>query len=253
MKIDYKNLSIEQVAICDILRKYKLSAMAEILARQFANPNNEFRNFEERLKEAIDAEVQKREKNKLDRLIKNATLKYPDATLDEKLQRPERKIDLNLIDSLCECSWIPKARILSITGATGTGKSYLACALAVTAMMKGYSAKYIPTNILIAELQQASATNTIIEYVNAISGYDLLVLDDFGYSEEVNTKKKPMNYHRLFEVLNARENRKATIIAAQIPRSDWYDLFRNDTYADACMDRITKSNFLIELEGPSLR
>ena len=62
-----------------------------------------------------------------------------------------------------------------------------------------------------------------------------------------------MNYHRLFEVLNARENRKATIIAAQIPRSDWYDLFRNDTYADACMDRITKSNFLIELEGPSLR
>ena len=57
----------------------------------------------------------------------------------------------------------------------------------------------------------------------------------------------------LFEVLNARENRKVTIIAAQIPRSDWYDLFRNDTYADACMDRITKSNFLIELEGPSLR
>ena len=91
MKINYENLNIEQVAICDILRKYKLSAMAENLARQFANPNNEFRNFGERLKEAIDVEVQKREKNKLDRLIKNATLKYPEATLDEKLQRPRRQ------------------------------------------------------------------------------------------------------------------------------------------------------------------
>ena len=120
-------------------------------------------------------------------------------------------------------------------------------------MMKEFSAKYIPTNTLIAELQKASATNTTIDYLNEISSFDLLIIDDFGYSEDENTRKKPMNYHRLFEVLNARENRKATIIAAQIPRADWYDLFRNDTYADACMDRIVKGNYLIELEGPSLR
>jgi len=158
-----------------------------------------------------------------------------------------------LIDALSKCNWIPEAKILSITGATGTGKSYLACALAISAMQKGFSAKYLPTNVLIAELQESSATNTTIEYLNDISDFDLLILDDFGYSEEEATKKKPMNYHRLFEVLNAREGRKATIIAAQIPRSDWYDLFRNDTYADACMDRIVKGNYLLELEGPSMR
>ena len=253
MKISYTNLSIEQVGICDSLRKFKLSVMAETLARQFENPNNELRKFEDRLKEAIDAETQQRSRNKLEKLIKQATLKYPAATLDEKLQYPERKIDLGMIDSLCECSWITNAKILSITGATGTGKSYLACAVAITAMMKGFSAKYIPTSNLIAELQRASATNTTIDYLNEISSFDLLIIDDFGYSEDESTRKKPMNYHRLFEVLNARENRKATIIAAQIPRSDWYDLFRNDTYADACMDRIVKGNYLIELEGPSLR
>ena len=112
MKDNYKNLSTVQVAICDSLRKFKLSVMAENLAGQFANPNNELRHFEDRLKEAIDAESQKRSKNKLDKLIKQATLKYPAATLDEKLQLPERKIDLELIDSLCECSWITNAKIL---------------------------------------------------------------------------------------------------------------------------------------------
>lgn len=102
-------------------------------------------------------------------------------------------------------------------------------------------------------MKTASATNTTIEYLNMISDYDLLIIDDFGYSADEVTKRKPLNYHRMFEVLNAREQRKATIIAAQIPRSDWYDLFNNDTYADACMDRIVKGNYLLELEGPSMR
>lgn len=253
MEFDYTNLTVEQISICDRLRKLKMSAMAEVLARQFANPNTELTPFCDRLNEAINAEVQLRAENKLKKLIKNATLKYPDAVLDEKLQLPERKIDIQFIDKLCECSWITNAKILSITGCTGTGKSYIACALAICAMQKGFSAKYISASNLLNEMKTASATNTTIEYLNRISDYDLLIIDDFGYSEDEVTKRKPLNYHRMFEVLNAREQRKATIIAAQIPRSDWYDLFNNDTYADACMDRIVKGNYLLELEGPSLR
>lgn len=253
MNLDYSKLSIEQIDICNALRKLKMSAMAEVLSQQFANPNNELRPFIDRLQEAVIAEQQLRAQNKLNKLIKTATLKYPNATLDEKLQLPERKINIQIIDALCECSWINDAKILSITGATGTGKSHLACALGICAMQKGYSVKYYPTNTLLAELQKASIAGTSIEFLNELSGFDLLILDDFGYSEESSTKQRSMNYHRLFEVLNAREKRKATIIAAQIPREDWYDLFRNDTYADACMDRIEKGNYLIELEGPSLR
>lgn len=253
MAIDFSNLTNEQIRVCDQLRKLKMSAMAEALALQFANPNTELTPFLERISMVVDSEVQLRSENRLRKLIRNASLKYPEATLDEKLKIPERKIDPVFIDRLCECSWIPESKVLSITGCTGTGKSYLACALGVCAMQKGFTVKYLTASRLLNEMKAASASNTSIEYGAFLFGFDLLIIDDFGYSEEEVTKKKPLDYHRMFEILTTREFKKATIIASQIPRSDWYDLFRNDTYADACMDRIVKGNYLIQLEGSSLR
>jgi len=253
MDIDYSKMTIRQIEICNRLRKLRLSAMANELAMQFSNPNTELTPFIDRIDAIVGSETQLRADNKFQKLLRNATLKYPSASFDERLRRPDRMIDLQFIDRLCECSWVRDAKILSITGATGTGKSHIACALGICAMQKGYTVKYFFTSTLINELMKASATNTIVEYLNWVCAFDLLIIDDFGYSDEGQTKKKPLNYHRLFQILNTTEKHKATIIAAQIPRPDWYDLFRNDTYADACMDRIVKGNLLLELTGASQR
>ncbi|MDD2233222.1 MAG: ATP-binding protein [Sphaerochaetaceae bacterium] len=253
IEMDYSRLSMNQIEICDKLRKFKVPSMAKALAEQFSNPNNELSPFIERMRDIVDAEFQSRAERKFRRMLDDSKLKYPDATFDEKLNMPDRKIDCQLVSRLCECNWVKEAKILSITGATGTGKSYLACAFGISAMHKGFTVRYYFMQSLINMLKRSSETNTMLEFMNGLDAVDLLIIDDFGYTEEKGQKKKVVNYHRLFEVLNAREGRRATIIAAQLDRTEWYELFDDDICADACMDRITKGNYILELDGPSLR
>lgn len=117
----------------------------------------------------------------------------------------------------------------------GTGKTHLVCALAICAIRKFFTVRYIKASTLINEATAATLEDRIIEYENKMIGYDLLVIDDFGFMSLNNDDSL-----KLFEILDGRSARKATIVASQLPRESWYDLFTDHTYADACMERLTK-------------
>ena len=234
--------------LSDKLRKMRLSGMADGLEALLKDENLGLRDPLQVLSSVIDQEWDLRYEKKFKKCLKNATLKFPGASLDERLYEADRKIDVRAVEQLSTCAWIDEGKNLTFTGMTGTGKTYLLCALAVCAIRKFYTVKYIKASSLINEATAAALEGKIIEYENRMISYDLLIIDDFGFMSLGNSECL-----RIFEILDGRSARKSTAVASQLPRESWYDLFQDNTYADACMDRLTKGAYKIELFGPSLR
>lgn len=230
------------------LKKLHLSSMIEAYRLQAEDPNSDLRSFDERFKEIVDNEWDTRYNKKLNKYIKKATLKYPDADFDESIYEADRLLDTKYIEALCELTWINDARNILITGATGAGKTYLANALCIVAIRKFYNVKYIKTSAIIHDLERAEIDKTYDVTLKQYASYDVLAIDDFGLMELDIDKCR-----NLFELIDARESRKPTIVIAQMPVSSWYDLFEDNTYADASMDRLIHKAYRIEMNGKNMR
>lgn len=230
------------------LKKLHLSSMIEAYRLQAEDPNSDLRSFDERFKEIVDNEWDTRYNKKLNKYIKKATLKYPDADFDESIYEVDRLLDTKYIEALCELTWINDARNILITGATGAGKTYLANALCIVAIRKFYNVKYIKTSAIIHDLERAEIDKTYDVTLKQYASYDVLAIDDFGLMELDIDKCR-----NLFELIDARESRKPTIVIAQMPVSSWYDLFEDNTYADASMDRLIHKAYRIEMNGKNMR
>ncbi len=234
--------------ILDKLRKLHLSSMMEAYQLQIQDPNSDLRSFDDRFKEIVNNEWDTRYNKKLNRFIKKATLKYPDADFDETIYEADRLLDTKTIEALCELTWIKDARNILITGSTGAGKSYLANALCITAIKSFYNVRYIKTSAVINELEKAEIDKTYSEVLKKYSLYDVLAIDDFGLMNLDIDKCR-----NLFELIDARDSRKPTIVISQLPVSSWYDLFKDNTYADASMDRLIHKAYRIEMSGKNMR
>ena len=234
--------------VIDKLRKLHLSSMVEAYQAQIENPNSDLRSFDDRFKEIVNYEWDARYNKKINRFIKKATLKYPDADFDESIYEADRLLDTKAIEALCELTWIKDARNILITGSTGAGKTYLANALCITAIRRFYNVKYIKSSAVIHELEKAEIDKTYDEVLKKYSSYDVLALDDFGLMELDIDKCR-----NLFELIDSRESRKPTVIISQLPVSSWYDLFKDNTYADASMDRLIHKAYRIEMNGKNMR
>ena len=149
---------------------------------------------------------------------------------------------------LVDCNFIKKSENITITGMTGTGKSYLACAIGHNACMLGYKVIYYNFAKLLTKLKMAKADNSYLKEISRISNFDLLILDDFG----LQTMDHSGNIS-LLEILEDRYGNCSTIIVSQIPSENWYELFENPTIADACLDRIIHNSHKLNLEGESMR
>lgn len=246
MDNDYRELKVME--LCDKLRKMRMSEMAEKLLSILNDTNSMVMDPLDVVYSAVHAEWEMRYNKKVCRYMRKATLKIPSATLDDRVYDPIRRIDTGLVERLATCEWIDKGLFLTISGKAGTGKTHLACALAICAIQKFYDVKYLKASSLLNEISAASQTNRLIEYQNQIAKYDLLVIDDFGFMN-LDIEK----CLHLFEILDAREGKKSTIIVSQIPSNQWYELFSDSTYADACMERLVKGSLKLVLDGPSLR
>lgn len=230
------------------LRKLHLSSMIEAYRLQVEDPNSDLRSFDDRFKEIVNNEWDARYNKKLNKYIKKATLKYPGADFDESIYQTDRLLDTKSIEALCELTWINDARNILITGATGAGKTYLANALCITAIRKFYNVKYIKTSAVIHDLEKAEIDKTYEDTLKKYASYDILAIDDFGLMELDIDKCR-----NLFELIDARESRKPTIVISQLPVSSWYDLFEDNTYADASMDRLIHKAYRIEMNGKNMR
>jgi DNA replication protein DnaC len=195
----------------------------------------------------IDAEWEYRTTSRTQRYIKQAAFRYQ-ASVEHIRFDPQRNLDKNQILRLAECSFLKKAENVLITGLTGAGKSYLACAMGHQACVKGHRVSYHNTQKLFAQLRMSKADQSYLKMIKTIEKADVLILDDFGL-EPLDQENRMM----LLEVMEDRHGRKSTIIASQLPVAKWYDIIGENTIADAILDRIIHQAYRIEIKGESMR
>jgi len=230
------------------LRTLKLDGLATGLEEQMTQPGMSAMSFEERLALLIDREVHSRNDRKLVRLLKQARLKYAQATIEDIDTRPTRGVDRRAVMSLALGDWVSAGHSVLITGPTGAGKSWLGCALAQYACRRGYSALYQRVPRLQEELRIRHGSGTFGKWLLQVAKTDVLVLDDWGMGAIDNTTRSD-----LLEMIDDRASSKATIITSQLPIEHWHAWIGDATIADAILDRIMQRNHRFTLTGDSMR
>jgi DNA replication protein DnaC len=241
-------LTKDQNLLMDKLYKLRMSGMAEALEEHLLDPNTGLESFETRFSDIVNAEWNQRENKKFNRLLKQATLKYPAADLDNSIYEPERQLNTHVIELLAKGAWIDEPNNLLMTGGAGAGKTYIACALCITVLRQMRTVKYIRANYLLQEAEHARQEGNYYDYSNKMASYDLLVIDDFGLMDLDLDKCRD-----LFEIIESRDCRKATMVISQLPVANWYQLFGDNTYADACLSRMTSKAYRLEFPGSDRR
>jgi DNA replication protein DnaC len=230
------------------LRSMKLPAMAAEYVRQAESPDMDALDFSERFGMLADAEWTARRNNRIKKLTADAKLRVPTACFADLDYRPSRKLDRAYVVRLSDFAWVREAKNVIITGCTGTGKTWMACAFGVEACRRGLRVAYHRVNRLLYDLAAASASGDLAILLNRLKKVDLLILDDWG----LNTLN-PQEGRLLLEVFEDRFGEGSTAIAAQLPVSNWHGLFEDSSAADAALDRVVHNAYRFELQGPSLR
>lgn len=231
----------------DKLDQLRFTGMQRALKQQMNDPDIEHVPFMERLGLLIDREMTERENKKLEGRLRRAHLRQQVCVEDIDYRRG-RGLDRGLIMQLASCEWIKRHRNLIITGATGVGKSFIACALAHKACLEGYRALYTRLPRLLEDLEVARGDGRYLKLLKQLTRVDVLVLDDWGL-----TKLKTLQLRDLLELLDDRHQTRSTIATSQLPISHWHESMADPTLADAILDRLVHNAHRIELQGESMR
>jgi DNA replication protein DnaC len=225
-----------------------LGAMAAGLTGQAEAPGTFSElSFEDRLGLLADAEADARDSRRLARRVKEAKLRYPAAIEDLDFRSP-RGLDRGHIASLAGAGWVTRGQNVLITGATGCGKSYLACALANAALRAGHTALYVRAPRLIEDLARGRADGRYMRILAGLARTSLLVLDDF-----LLTPTPVEACRELLEVIEDRAERRSTLIASQMPVDKWLAAMADPTLGEAITDRLCAASHRIAMKGPSMR
>ena len=231
----------------DKMNDLKLIGMAAEFQRQVANPTIGELPFEHRVRILVDQEATYRDNKRLQILLKKAKLQVS-ASVEEIDYRQPRGLDKSLMLSLTKLDWVAHHTNLVLTGPTGTGKTWLACALGNQACRNGLTTFFIRVPLLLDELLGARATGIFQKRLEQLIKFDLLIIDDWAI--EPFTKRAQND---LLELIDARLGNRATIITSQLPLDRWHDAMDNKAVADAILDRVVHSSHAIKLTGDSLR
>ncbi|HEY8585866.1 MAG TPA: IS21-like element helper ATPase IstB [Rhodanobacter sp.] len=229
------------------LRELKLEGMAAALERQHASPTLQDSPFDDRLAVLVDSERAARENRRLARLLKQARLKV-EACAEDIDYRAGRGIDKQQVQGLLACDWITQHQNLIITGPTGVGKTWLACALAHQGARRGIPVAYRRLPRLLEELEIAREAGNITAVRTQLARMRLLVLDEWGVSPLGRRARQD-----LLEVIDDRVGSGSVAITSQLPISEWHAYVGEPTIADAILDRLVHSAHRIQLQGDSMR
>jgi DNA replication protein DnaC len=230
------------------LKLLRLHAMAEAWAAQQAQPNIASLSFDERFGMLVDAEWLARENARLRRALKDAKLRMSTACVEDIEYSAKRELDKALIRQLSSCRWVAEHQNVIITGKTGTGKTYIACALAQQACRKGYRAVYRRAPRLFQELALSRADGSYARLLSRLARTDVLVIDDWALSPLTAEQRND-----ILEILEDRYGNRSTIFASQLDSKRYYDYLGDPTVADAVCDRLIHNAHRVVLSGPSRR
>jgi DNA replication protein DnaC len=231
----------------DGLQTLKLTGMVAALADQMATPDIDELAFEERLGLLVDREITERENRRLTSRLRRARLRHVAALEDIDYRNP-RGLDKGLIQSLATCQWAKEHLNILITGPTGVGKTWLACALAHKACREGYTVMYLRLARLLGDMVIAKGDGRYPKLLATLAKVDVLLLDDWGLM-----KLNAENRRDLLEVLEDRHGRRSTIATSQLPIEEWHAVIGDPTLADAILDRLVHNAYKINLRGESMR
>jgi DNA replication protein DnaC len=231
----------------DKLDQMNLGGMAAALREQMEQTQYLELPFEDRLGLLVDREANWRENRRLTTRLKSARLRHQ-ATVEDIDFQARRGLDRSVILSLAQAGWVGAHHNLLISGATGCGKSFIACALAHAAIRQGHTALYVRTPRLLDDLAITRGDGRYHTLLGQLNRAALLVLDDFLLTPATVAQARD-----LLEVIEDRSQVRSTMVASQLPVEMWHDALADPTLADAILDRLVHNAYRVPLKGPSMR
>lgn len=226
----------------------KLNGVKEALNRQLAEPEFEEMGFLDRLYDLLCHEENATRNRKIAYLLKQAKLRWPNALIEDIKYELHPSLKPATIKELAQLTWVDNSNHIIITGATGTGKTYIACAFARRAITEAIPVLYFRFSELVLQLVAANKQEKLIAFRRRLIKAPVVVIDDWGI-----TPLNPIERGLLFELIEARDRNGSWLITSQYPTTDWYDAFQDPTIADASLDRIVHQSHKIVLKGDSIR
>lgn len=232
----------------DKLRALKLFTMTDVWLQQRQDPSMAELSFDERLSLLVDAETLARDNKRLSKLLHDAKLRIPSACMEDIDLNPKRELQRPLVRELSTGRWIADHQNVLITGMTGVGKSYLACALGQLGCRMGHRVLYRRVPRLFEELTLAHADGSYVRLLTKLAKIQVLILDDWGLAPMSDAHRRDV-----LEILEDRHGARSTVVTSQVPVENWHDYIAHPTIADAVLDRLVHNAHKIKMKGPSRR